>query len=83
MTKQPPRPRDVNQLAKHIADLARAGADARERLTRIDAEAEALRAEIAQLVEENGGLCPTCGAPVSAETLLDHQAHSAVERMTA
>mgnify|MGYP001240467670 CR=1 FL=1 len=22
MTKQPPRPRDVNQLAKHIADLA-------------------------------------------------------------
>ena len=76
-------PAPAQDILKHIADLARAGADARERLTRIDAEAEALRAEIAQLVEENGGLCPTCGAPVSAETLLDHQAHSAMERMTA
>ncbi|WP_245416134.1 AAA family ATPase [Microvirga sp. 17 mud 1-3] len=76
-------PAPAQDILTHIADLARGGADARERLTRIDAEAEVLRAEMAQLVEESGGLCPTCGGPVSAETLLDHQAHSAMERMTA
>jgi hypothetical protein len=31
---------------------------------------------MARLVDETGGLCPTCGAPVKPENLLDHHAHS-------
>ncbi|QFU15534.1 AAA family ATPase [Microvirga thermotolerans] len=76
-------PRPAQDMLKRLADLRSGSERARERLARVDAEAELLRVEMERLVEENGGLCPTCGAPVSAETLLNHQAHSATERMTA
>ena len=41
-----------------------------------------------RLIDETGGLCPTCGSPVRPETLLDHHAHSSQptvpsERLTA
>jgi hypothetical protein len=38
---------------------------------------------MARLIEDTGGLCPTCGSPVSADSLLDHHAHSPMERLTA
>jgi hypothetical protein len=38
---------------------------------------------MARLIEDTGGLCPTCGSPVSADSLLNHHAHSPMERLTA
>lgn len=73
----------VQGVLTRLADVRRAAAGAQDRMMRIDAELEALRADMADLIEDNGGLCPTCGSPVSAETLLDHQTHPTGERLTA
>lgn len=53
------------------------------RLAEIDRALKSVRDGIARLVEETGGLCPTCGASVSAETLLNHHAHPPAERLSA
>jgi len=37
---------------------------------------KAVQADMARFMEATGGLCPTCGSPVSAENLLDHHTHS-------
>jgi hypothetical protein len=57
-------------------------------MAQIDEGLKSVQADMARLVEETGGLCPTCGSPVSAENLLDHHAHSShpstpSERLTA
>ena len=56
-------------------------------MAQIDEGLKSVQAEMEHFVEETGGLCPTCGSPVSAENLLDHQAHSShvspSERLTA
>ena len=54
-------------------------------MAQVDEGLKSLQAEMARLVEETGGLCPTCGSPVKPETLLDHHTHSpqASERLTA
>ncbi|MBZ6078587.1 AAA family ATPase [Microvirga puerhi] len=73
----------AQEVRKRLTLLRGASAQAREKLVRIDAEASALRAAMADLVEESGGLCPTCGSPVSIDTLLDHSSHSTVEPLNA
>ncbi|MGO4573741.1 AAA family ATPase [Microvirga sp. 2TAF3] len=73
----------AQDILKRLADLRIAAGIAQGSMTQIDADLGALRAEMAHLVEETGGVCPTCGSPVSAENLLEHQAHSSMERLTA
>lgn len=72
-------------ILKRLGDLRSAALIARSRVAQIDEGLKSVQAEMARLVEETGGLCPTCGSPVSAETLLDHHTHSSSpsERLTA
>jgi DNA repair exonuclease SbcCD ATPase subunit len=75
----------AQNILKRLSDLRGAARIARTRMAQIDEGLKSVQAEMAELVEETGGLCPTCGSPVSAENLLDHHAHSpkASERQTA
>lgn len=75
-------------IFKRLSDLRNASMIAQTRLARVREGVESLQAEMAQLVQETGGLCPTCGSPVSAENLLDHHVHPSTilqpsERLTA
>lgn len=73
----------VQGVLQRLADARNAAAGAQDRMMRIDAELQALRVDMADLIEDHGGLCPTCGSPVRAETLLDHPAHLTGEHLTA
>jgi len=77
----------AQNMVKRFADLRSAALIARSRMAQIDEGLKSVQAEMEHFVEETGGLCPTCGSPVSAENLLDHQAHSShvspSERLTA
>jgi DNA repair exonuclease SbcCD ATPase subunit len=68
-----------------MSDLRAASQIAKGRMAQVDEGLKSLQAEMARLVEETGGLCPTCGSPVKPETLLDHHTHSPKpsERLTA
>ncbi|WP_230531342.1 AAA family ATPase [Microvirga roseola] len=75
-------------ILKRLTDLRSAALIVQGRMAKIDEELKSVQAEMAQLVEETGGLCPTCGSPVSADNLLEHHAHSShsskpSERLTA
>jgi hypothetical protein len=72
-------------IFKRLADLRSARQIASARMAQVDEGLKSLQAEMARLVEETGGLCPTCGSPVRPETLLDHHTHSSKpsERLTA
>lgn len=63
-------------MLKRLANLRGAALIAKGRMEQIHEGLRSVQAEMARLVEETGGLCPTCGSPVSAENLLDHHAHS-------
>ncbi|MEZ0167184.1 AAA family ATPase [Microvirga sp. TS319] len=69
-------PSGAQAMAKRIADLRSAALIAKSRVAQIDEGLTSVQAEMARFVAETGGLCPTCGSPVSAENLLDHHAHS-------
>ncbi len=75
----------AQNILKRMNDLRTASHIASGRMAQIDEGLKSLQAEMARLVEETGGLCPTCGSPVSPETLLDHHTHSSKpsERLTA
>ena len=73
----------AQNILKRMNDLHAASQIARSRMIQVDEGLKALQAEMARLVEETGGLCPTCGSPVKPETLLDHHTHSPTERLTA
>ncbi|MFC4172604.1 AAA family ATPase [Microvirga sp. GCM10011540] len=73
----------AQNILSRLVETRSAAALARERLAQIGLGLESIQAEMARLVEETGGLCPTCGSPVNAESLLNHHAHSTVERLTA
>ena len=75
----------AQDILKRLADLRSAARIAEARMAQVDDGLKALQAEMARLVEETGGLCPTCGSPVRPETLLDHHTHSLkpTERLTA
>jgi len=77
----------AQNMMKRLADLRSAALIARSRVAQIDVGIKSVQAEMARFMEETGGLCPTCGSPVSAENLLDHHAHSShsspSERLTA
>jgi DNA repair exonuclease SbcCD ATPase subunit len=66
-----------------LEEFRKAAAIAQDRLARIDEGIKSVQADMARLIEDTGGLCPTCGSPVSADSLLDHHAHSPMERLTA
>ncbi|GEO17866.1 AAA family ATPase [Microvirga aerophila] len=66
-----------------LEEFRKAAAIAQDRLARIDEGIKSVQADMARLIEDTGGLCPTCGSPVSADNLLDHHAHSPMERLTA
>jgi len=48
---------------------------AAQRLADAETQMHAVRSEMERLVEETGGLCPACGAPVEPEALLTGHAH--------
>jgi hypothetical protein len=76
----------TQNMLKRLGDLRSAALIAQGRMAKIDEGLKSVQAEMARLVEETGGLCPTCGSPVSADTLLDHHthpSHSPSERLTA
>lgn len=73
----------AQNILKRMNDLHAASQIARSRMMQVDEGLKSLQAEMARLVEETGGLCPTCGSPVKPETLLDHHTHSPKERLTA
>jgi DNA repair exonuclease SbcCD ATPase subunit len=77
----------AQNILKRMNDLRSAALIARSRIAQVDEGLTSLQAEMAQLVEETGGLCPTCGSPVKPENLLDHAhpSHSSTpsERLTA
>jgi len=78
----------TQNMLKRMADLRKASRIAQSRIAQVDEGIASLQAEMAQLMEETGGLCPTCGSPVKPENLLDHHAHSShsstpSERLTA
>jgi Tfp pilus assembly protein PilO len=75
----------AQNILKRMNDLRAAALIAQSRIAKADEGLKAIQADMAQLVEETGGLCPTCGSPVNPESLLDHHAHSSTpsERLTA
>jgi hypothetical protein len=78
----------AQNMLKRMNDLRSAALIAQSRIAQVDEGLTSLQAEMAQLVEETGGLCPTCGSPVKPENLLDHHAHPShsstpSERLTA
>ncbi len=77
----------AQNMLKRLSDLLSAALIAKSRMAQIEEGMKAVQAEMARFMEETGGLCPTCGSPVSAENLLDHHAHSThsspTERLTA
>jgi predicted nuclease with TOPRIM domain len=75
----------AQNILKRMSDLRAASQIAKGRMAQVDEGLKSLQAEMARLVEETGGLCPTCGSPVKPETLLDHHTHSLKpsERLTA
>lgn len=75
----------AQNILKRMNDLRTASRIAWGRMAQVDEGLKSLQADMARLVEETGGLCPTCGSPVKPENLLDHHTHSPTpsERLTA
>ncbi|EIM28752.1 AAA family ATPase [Microvirga lotononidis] len=78
----------AQNMLRHMADLRNGARIAQSRIAQVDEGLASLQAEMAELMEETGGLCPTCGSPVKPENLLDHHAHAThsttpSERLTA
>ncbi|WP_262296016.1 AAA family ATPase [Microvirga sesbaniae] len=78
----------AQNILKRVNDLRSAALIAQGRLAKVDEGLASVQADMAKLIEETGGLCPTCGSPVKPETLLDHHAHPShsptpSERLTA
>ncbi|MCG7394821.1 AAA family ATPase [Microvirga sp. ACRRW] len=77
----------AQNMLKRLTDLRSAALIAKSRMAQIEEGITSVQAEMAHFMEETGGLCPTCGSPVSAENLLEHHAHSShpspPERLTA
>jgi hypothetical protein len=59
-----------------MASLRSARASALARAKEMSDAIDATRAEMVRLIEENEGLCPTCGTAVDPETLLHGHAHT-------
>jgi hypothetical protein len=75
----------AQNILSRMTDLRSATLVARSRISQADDGLKTVQAEMAQIVEETGGFCPTCGSPVKPENLLEHHAHSSTpsERLTA
>jgi DNA repair exonuclease SbcCD ATPase subunit len=78
----------AQNILKRLSDLRHAAHIAQGRMAQVDEGLKSVQVEMARLVEETGGLCPTCGSPVKPENLFDHHAHSShsatpSERLTA
>jgi hypothetical protein len=63
-------------MLARLTGLHRAGAAAAARLTEASSGLDRIRADMARLLEDTRGLCPTCGSSVAAEALLDGHGHS-------
>jgi hypothetical protein len=64
-------------MLARLKALREAGARARERLAHAARESDALKRQMATLLEESHGHCPTCGSAVDAEMLLTRHTHRA------
>ncbi|MEH3146674.1 MAG: AAA family ATPase [Methylobacterium frigidaeris] len=65
----------ANRSAGRLRDLTRALADARAGVAGVAASLAATEAGMADILAATGGLCPACGAPASAASLLDGHRH--------
>jgi hypothetical protein len=62
-----------------LRSLGEQAASMRKRLTSLDQRMNTLRADLARLMEETGGRCPTCGSPADSDALLTGHAHPGQE----
>ncbi|HEX2137678.1 MAG TPA: AAA family ATPase [Microvirga sp.] len=77
-----PEPESTRTAEDTLAGLARLRAEAagtRQRLAAIDGDMAALRADLARLMDETDGRCPTCGSSADADLLLAGHLHAAQE----
>jgi hypothetical protein len=69
------RSTEVEETLASLVALRQARVAAEQRLSRSTAGLDAVRADMARLVEDTQGQCPTCGSAVDAEGLLDRHSH--------
>jgi DNA repair exonuclease SbcCD ATPase subunit len=72
----------AQDILSKLSDLRGATTIARGRLSQISEELKSVERDMAALIDETGGLCPTCGSSVDAQSLLQHS-HFKAERVTA
>ena len=65
----------TERATRRLADLRKALASAESRAAETERRIDAIRVEIEDLVQEGGGMCPACGAPVDAAALLQDHSH--------
>ena len=69
----------AEDVLARMARLRDAGAALRDRLAGVDRDMAAVRADLARLMDETHGRCPTCGSVVAPQALLNGHAHAAQE----
>ena len=69
----------AEETLERLRSLRERAASTRNRLTGIDHRMNTLRADLARLMDETGGRCPTCGSAVNSDALLTGHAHSGQE----
>jgi hypothetical protein len=72
----------AQNILKRLTDLRSASTIARGRLSQIADSLRSTEAGMAALLDETGGLCPTCGSSIDAGSLLEHN-HIKAEQATA
>ncbi|MBM6594835.1 AAA family ATPase [Microvirga pudoricolor] len=72
----------AQNILKRLADLRSASTIARGRLSQIADSLRSTEDGMAALLDETGGLCPTCGSSIDAGRLLEHN-HIKAEQATA
>jgi DNA repair exonuclease SbcCD ATPase subunit len=66
---------DAEAVLRHLVNLRQAGEAAKARLRKANAGLAVVRADMAHLLEDMQGRCPTCGSSVDADDLLAHHTH--------
>jgi hypothetical protein len=77
-----PVPESTTAAEETLGRLRSVGEQAaamRHRLTGLDQRMNTVRADLARLMDETGGRCPTCGSPVDSDALLTGHAHPGQE----
>jgi hypothetical protein len=69
----------AEETLERLRSLRERAASIGDRLTSIDHRMNTLRTDLARLMDETGGRCPTCGSAVDSDALLTRHAHTGQE----